>query len=175
MSPFSMDAYGFTLVLARVSAAVMLMPGFGEAPIPPMVRVGLSLALCAVLWPMVASTLPPPSTNEIATAFLIAKESLIGGAIGWIARTLVLALQSAPSRRCWRTASTLPFPRWSSAVRCLCCRCAPWFTPIPPSHQDYLHKSSTAGCTSPQVQPCTSLSPACDRVSPWLSALPPRS
>lgn len=95
MSPFSMDAYGFTLVLARVSAAVMLMPGFGEAPIPPMVRVGLSLALCAVLWPMVASTLPPPSTNEIATAFLIAKESLIGGAIGWIARTLVLALPMA--------------------------------------------------------------------------------
>jgi flagellar biosynthetic protein FliR len=95
MSPLIIDAYGFTRVLARVSATVMLMPVFGEAPVPPMVRVGQSLALCAVLRPMVASTLPSPSTSEIATAVLIVKELLIGGAIGWIARTLVLALPMA--------------------------------------------------------------------------------
>lgn len=95
MSPLSADAYGFTLVLARVSAAVMLMPGFGEAPIPPMVRVGLSLALCAIVWPMAASALPPPGANDIATTLMLAKESLIGGGIGWIARVLVLALPTA--------------------------------------------------------------------------------
>ena len=95
MSPLAVDAFDFTLVLARVSAAVMLMPGFGEAPAPPMVRVGLSLALCAIIWPLVASSLPPPSSSEITTALLLAKETLIGGGIGWLARTLVLALPMA--------------------------------------------------------------------------------
>jgi len=95
VSPLAVDAFDFTLVLTRVSAAVMLMPGFGEAPAPPMVRVGLSLALCAIIWPLVASSLPPPSSSEITTALLLAKETLIGGGIGWLARTLVLALPMA--------------------------------------------------------------------------------
>ena len=44
-------AFAFVLVLGRVGCAVMLMPGLGEAEMPPMVRAGLVLTLVVLLLP----------------------------------------------------------------------------------------------------------------------------
>ena len=56
-------AFAFALVLCRVSAAIMLLPGLGEADPPPGVRAGLALAITVLLLPGLASLVPPVPTG----------------------------------------------------------------------------------------------------------------
>ncbi len=52
-------AFAFVLVTARIGAAFALLPGLGEATPPPMVRVGLCLAVTVLLLPGIAPLIPP--------------------------------------------------------------------------------------------------------------------
>ena len=59
-------AFAFVLVLSRISAAVMLLPAFGEVELPSVIRAGLAIVFTLVLLPVVAPHLPPmrPKTSS---------------------------------------------------------------------------------------------------------------
>ncbi len=85
-------AFTFMLVLCRVGAAVMLLPGLGEAEPPPMLRVGLSLGLVVLVLPGVATVSPPGVWPMAAMA---AAELMCGLVLGWLARCIAMALPMA--------------------------------------------------------------------------------
>ena len=84
-------AFAFALVLCRVSAAVMLLPGLGEAEFPPTVRAGLALAFSLLLLPSVAPLVAEAPTGW-GSAGMVMAELLAGAALGWLARLPALAL-----------------------------------------------------------------------------------
>lgn len=85
-------AFAFVLVLCRVGAAVMLLPGLGEAEPPPMLRAGLAIGLVVLVLPGVGVVSPPPPWSM---AVMVAAELLCGGVLGWLARCIALALPMA--------------------------------------------------------------------------------
>ena len=86
-------AFALMLVLCRVGAAVMLLPGLGEVEAPAVVRAGLALALSALLLPVVAPLVV--EREGLAAAGMVAAELLTGVALGWLARLPALALSMA--------------------------------------------------------------------------------
>lgn len=88
-------AFAFVLVMARIGAAMTLLPGLGEAEPPMMVRVGLSLAITALLLPGILPRVPTVPEAGIQAAFMVAAEVITGLWLGWLARLLVLALPMA--------------------------------------------------------------------------------
>jgi len=88
-------AFAFVLVIARIGSAMALLPGLGEAEPPAMLRVGLALAVTALLLPGIAPSIPPVPEAGAQAAFMIAAEVVTGLWIGWLARLLVLALPVA--------------------------------------------------------------------------------
>ncbi|WP_226341099.1 flagellar biosynthetic protein FliR [Gemmobacter serpentinus] len=79
---------GWFLVFLRVSAAVALMPGFGEASLPARVKLGVAVALSLLVLPLVQTG------RDISVAVLLA-EIGIGVLLGLSLRLLILALQTA--------------------------------------------------------------------------------
>jgi flagellar biosynthetic protein FliR len=67
------------LIFARIGAILLSLPGFGEAYVPPRIRLSLALVVSLAVWPLVAGSLPPlPET--------------LGGMVGWILREVVTGL-----------------------------------------------------------------------------------
>lgn len=89
--------FGFALVLARVSAALSLLPAFGESGPPPVVRAGLAFALSLLLLPVVATGLPAVPPQPLALGAMVMNEVLRGVMLGWLARAAVLSLGMAGS------------------------------------------------------------------------------
>lgn len=88
-------AFQGMLVFARLGAAVMLLPGLGEAEVPAPIRLGLGLALVLLLMPAVAPGLPaaPDAVGEAARLILI--EVLVGLWLGGLARLVAMAMAVA--------------------------------------------------------------------------------
>jgi flagellar biosynthetic protein FliR len=79
----------------RVGAIVMLLPGIGEAAVPPRIRLSFAFLLSLALTPVVTSTLPPlPFTVGQMGAWVI-REALIGLTIGALIRLLLSTLAVA--------------------------------------------------------------------------------
>jgi flagellar biosynthetic protein FliR len=85
-------APAFALVLARVGAAMALLPGLGEAVAPAVVRVGLALSITILLVPGLQPTMPPVPAAGLAMGLMIAGEVVTGLWFGWVTRMIVLAL-----------------------------------------------------------------------------------
>ncbi len=88
-------AFAFLMVLARIGAATLLLPGLGEAEPPAMLRAGLALAVTLLLLPGIAPLLPPAPEAGLQAGLMVAAEAITGLWIGWLARLLVLALPIA--------------------------------------------------------------------------------
>jgi flagellar biosynthetic protein FliR len=88
-------AFAFVLVMARIGAAMTLLPGLGEAEPPMMVRVGMTLGITALLLPGIAPAVPKVPDAGAQAAFMICAEVITGLWLGWLARLLVLALPIA--------------------------------------------------------------------------------
>ena len=88
-------AFHAMLLLARIGAAVMLLPGLGEAEVPATLRLALALALVALLLPVLGPALPalPGEPAELARLLLV--ETAVGLWLGLLARLLALALAQA--------------------------------------------------------------------------------
>lgn len=85
------------LVFARLGTALMFMPGFGEAQIPPRIRLSVALLIALALAP--ALQVPPvPADNLVTVAGLMAAETTVGLWIGVCARILLSALHMAGSQ-----------------------------------------------------------------------------
>ena len=88
-------AFAFVLIMARVGAAMTLLPGLGEAEPPTMVRLGLSIGVTALLLPGIAPLVPPVPEAGLQAGFMIVAEVITGLWLGWLARLLALALPIA--------------------------------------------------------------------------------
>jgi flagellar biosynthesis protein FliR len=84
----------YFLVFARVGAMVMLLPGIGDAGVPPRVRLGLALAISFALTPTLATFYPANIPNDtLGLGVLLIRETVCGIAIGSAARIIMAALQ----------------------------------------------------------------------------------
>lgn len=88
-------AFHAVLVFCRIGAAVMLLPGIGEAEIPPMLRMALGLGLVLALLPGLAPELPAMPAEPGPLVGLVAIEVVGGLWFGLLARVLAIALAQA--------------------------------------------------------------------------------
>jgi flagellar biosynthetic protein FliR len=85
-------APAFALVLARVGAAMALLPGLGEAVAPAVVRIGLALSMTILLLPELQPMIPPVPAAGLDMGLMIVGEVVTGLWFGWVARMIALAL-----------------------------------------------------------------------------------
>lgn len=83
------------LIFARIGAILMLIPGVGEAYVPPRVRLSLALLISLALWPVVNSTLPGLPDTVGGMAGWIIHEVVVGLMIGLLLRMFMAALTTA--------------------------------------------------------------------------------
>lgn len=86
------EAYRVLLVLCRVSAALMLLPGYGDGGVPVRIRImaALGMALC------VAPSLPAQPVPGIwGIAGAVVAESAVGIVLGTLSRIVIAAVQIA--------------------------------------------------------------------------------
>jgi flagellar biosynthetic protein FliR len=95
MTFWGLDIFTAGLIFARVGALVMLMPGFGEAMVPPHVRLAFALALSVVLAPVVGPRLPHAPDQLGAALAMVICEVAVGLILGGVARILMAALTTA--------------------------------------------------------------------------------
>ncbi|MBE9605782.1 flagellar biosynthetic protein FliR [Acetobacteraceae bacterium H6797] len=88
-------AFQAVVIFARMGAAVMLLPGIGEAELPAPVRLGIGVGFVPVLLPVLGDSLPtvPDALPDIARLLLV--EIGIGIWIGSLARVAMLGLSIA--------------------------------------------------------------------------------
>jgi flagellar biosynthesis protein FliR len=88
-------AFALVLVLARVGATLVYLPGLGETTIPATVKAGMVLTLTILLLPIVEPLLPQRPASEVALGLLVMTELANGLWFGWLARVLTNALPLA--------------------------------------------------------------------------------
>lgn len=90
-------AYLYILIFARVGSILMLMPALGEQVIPARMRLGFALVFSAVLYPLVAPTLPALAGEVLQVLVVLLHEIAIGLILGAITRLVTLAASVAGS------------------------------------------------------------------------------
>lgn len=83
------------MVFFRVGSMVMVMPGLGEADVPPRIRLSFALLLAMCLGPIVAPVLPTVPDGVGTMVGYVFKEVLIGLMVGGILRLFLTALTTA--------------------------------------------------------------------------------
>lgn len=89
------NLFAFFTVFARLGAALMLMPPFGDTFIPPRIRLSLALAISALVTPLAAPTLPALPEGPIELAVILIGEIAVGLFIGGLTRILMSGLHTA--------------------------------------------------------------------------------
>lgn len=85
----------FLLVLFRISALMLSAPFFGNTAVPSRVKLGLSLVITLVIYPLLPWSTVNIPTNAVAFALVVARELLIGIAIGYAARAVFAGIEMA--------------------------------------------------------------------------------
>lgn len=88
-------AFQAVLLMARLGAAVMVLPGLGEAEIPANIRLGLGAGLALLLLPGLAPLLPAAPDSAAGTVRLLALEVVVGLWLGGLARLIAMAMAVA--------------------------------------------------------------------------------
>ena len=89
------ELYAYALIFARVGAALMVLPGFGEVFVPPRVRLAFGVLLCAAMLPTLPDAPPPMPDSVLLLIAHIAGEVIVGLFFGLFARALVVAVETA--------------------------------------------------------------------------------
>ncbi len=89
------DAFAFLVVFARLGAALMLLPPFGESFVFPRARLALALAVSAVVTPIAAPSLPALPASPVMLALIVGGEIAVGLFIGGLGRLLLSGLHTA--------------------------------------------------------------------------------
>lgn len=87
--------FGAFSVFCRISAAIALLPGFGERVIPMRVKLAAALSLSMALWPMVEQHIGAMPKGIPDFALIVLGEIGAGLLFGLWVRLLILALQMA--------------------------------------------------------------------------------
>lgn len=88
-------AFQSVLLLSRLGAAAMILPGLGEQDVPAPVRLALAIGLVPMLLPVLAPGLPSAPDSAGEALRLVALELAVGLWIGGLARLLALSLSVA--------------------------------------------------------------------------------
>jgi flagellar biosynthetic protein FliR len=88
-------AFAAMVVIARVGACGMLLPGTGESEVPAPIRLALVLALVPLLLPGLMPLMPPVPDTAAGAVLLLAGEMAIGIWLGMLARLVTIALAMA--------------------------------------------------------------------------------
>ena len=89
------DLFSLIFVFARIGAAVMLLPGFGEIFIAARVRLLLAIGITVVVTPVLSPYIPPTPAGPLTMFTVIGHELVIGLFLGAMARMMVSALHTA--------------------------------------------------------------------------------
>ena len=89
------DLFSLIFVFARIGAAVILLPGFGEVFIAARVRLLLAIGITVVVAPVVSPFVPATPDGPLGMFIAIGYELLIGLFLGAMARMMVSALHMA--------------------------------------------------------------------------------
>lgn len=89
------DLFSLVFVFARIGAALMLLPGFGEIFIAARIRLLLAVAITVVVAPIVTPYVPPTPEGPISMFVALGRELVIGLFLGAMARMMVSALHTA--------------------------------------------------------------------------------
>lgn len=97
MDPYatSQQVWEAGLVFARVGAVLLMIPGIGEAYVPPRIRLSLALVLTLALWPLVRASLPALPESLGAMVGWLVRELIVGLAMGVLLRSLMAAMATA--------------------------------------------------------------------------------
>lgn len=87
--------FDFLIVFVRITSAVMLIPGFSESGVTPMIRVGLSIALTTMVAPLVAAQLPAMPQDPTMLIVMILVQIVVGLSIGWLTQVILVSLPMA--------------------------------------------------------------------------------
>lgn len=85
------------LIFCRIGGCLMFAPGFSSARVPLPIRLALAVAISLAITPLLYGTVTHDVSRQPDTLrpFLVITETLVGSAIGLMARFFVLALQFA--------------------------------------------------------------------------------
>ncbi len=89
----SSELYRMLLVFGRVSAALLLLPGFGETTLPGRIRILAALMIALCLAPLAGPAPAPPGAFGMAAA--LAMEVAAGAFLGTLSRLMLSAVQVA--------------------------------------------------------------------------------
>ena len=83
------------LIFMRLASVVMLLPGIGDAGVPPQVRLGFALLFALMLTPVVGNTLPGLPNGLGSLVGQVLHEVIIGLILGSLMRMLIFTLTAA--------------------------------------------------------------------------------
>ncbi|ADB19004.1 type III secretion system inner membrane R protein [Pirellula staleyi DSM 6068] len=87
----------FSLVLTRIGMLVFILPMFGSSSVPMQARAILAIAIALILTPVYAGALPSPPENLMMLGLMLARESMLGLALGLAVMILLAGMQLAGS------------------------------------------------------------------------------
>lgn len=88
------EAFAFFIVFARIGAALMLLPGFGEVYVSPRLRLLLAMTISAAIFPIVVEHVPSLPDHVLTLFLVVLAEIMIGLFLGGAARLMLAALQT---------------------------------------------------------------------------------
>lgn len=88
----AVDIFQFFLVVTRIGAAIIAMPGLGGTVMPVQARLAMTLAISLLVVPIVAKGLPPIPVHVLDLAVLLVKEVAVGAFLGLSAQAMMSAL-----------------------------------------------------------------------------------
>lgn len=89
------QVFAASLIFARLSALLMLLPAIGEAMVPPRIRLSFALLMSLMLFPLLSRSVPALPGDVSGVAGAVIKEVLIGLMIGAILRLFMSSLATA--------------------------------------------------------------------------------
>jgi flagellar biosynthetic protein FliR len=89
------NIYAYAIVFSRVAAAIGLLPGLGDAYVPPRVRLVAALAITILIVPALSPQLPAEPRNFLTFFTQMFGEITVGLFIGLTARIILASLETA--------------------------------------------------------------------------------
>jgi flagellar biosynthesis protein FliR len=89
------QVFALFLIFCRIGSGIMLLPGFGESYVSPLIRLMLALMVALLLTPVLGKSLPPLPSSPLALFLLVTCEILTGLLIGAICNIIISATHVA--------------------------------------------------------------------------------
>lgn len=84
--------FTFLLIFCRMGSGIMIMPGIGEAYVPPRVRLLFALMVSLLLTPVFEDQMPDVPGSPLSLTVMMIAEILVGVFLGFLARMMISVL-----------------------------------------------------------------------------------